>query len=90
MNKKVPTHAAFLHDPREDTMSTMVTLLFSDNILIGSFVFKHACDVCSAFYFTFIQLNLCKLTGQEIALHLTHTFFLEPDKILFRILVLLL
>ena len=90
MNKKAPTHAACLHDPREDTMSTMVTLLFSDNNLIGSFVFKHACDVCSAFYFTFIQLNLCKLTGQEIALHLTHTLFLEPDKILFRILVLLL
>ena len=68
----------------------MVTLLFSDNNLIGSFLFKHACDVCSAFYFTFIQLNLCKLTGQEIALYLTHTLFLEPDKILFRILVLLL
>ena len=69
MNKKVPTHAACLHDPREDTMTTMVTLLFSDNNLIGSFVFKHACDVCSAFYFAFIQLNLCKLTHlqQEIA-----------------------
>ena len=88
----MPTHAACLHDPREDKMSTMVTLLFDDNNLIGSFVFKHACDVCSAFYFTFIQLNLCKLTHlqQEIAEHLNHTLFLEPDKMLFRKLVLLL
>ena len=47
----------------------MVTLLFDDNNLIGSFVFKHACGVYSAFYFTFIQLNLCKLTHlqKEIA-----------------------
>ena len=58
-------------------MGTMVTLLFDDNNLIGSFVFKHACDVCSAFYFTFIQLNLCKLTHlqQEIALHSNHILF---------------